>query len=249
MLNEDKKNEHTRLASVPPNPSVHGGACQCVAKAARPWQRSNQPRKVCIVPCIHSSHTNDTHRQLEAATTLMQHVHDVPVAVASHFAQRVVDWATTSLRSDHPAPSGKRKRGATASWTDQQRTACWATLHAALASAHAVTASPALWAAIEHALTSLHATQPSSIPHITAVVAALCTGNLAAAAQPTPEQLVTVVNAAVDVLGDLGEPVRPLLQALLPAASALLQGARWFCQRLSTCCVHRHFNSYIFAAL
>lgn len=155
---------------------------------------------------------------------------DVPFPVASHFAQRVVDWATAALRSDHAAPPGKkRKRGGQGiPWTEEQRTTCWGALHSALASQHAVTAHPALWAAVQHQLTSMaQATTPGpppSLPHITAVVEQLSTGALAAAAQPSPEQLGSVVCAAVDVLVQWGRPGRCLVQLLLPAATALLHG-------------------------
>lgn len=176
-----------------------------------------------------SSHTRYQYRQLEAASTLLQHVTDVPFPVASHFAQRVVDWATMALRTDHPASGlGKRKRSGAAAiaWSEAQRTACWVALHNAFDCAHAVNASPALWAAVEHALRSLprEASCPPRLPHITAVVTKLCTGDLAAAAQPSPEQLVSVVVAAVGVLGDGEGGAATLLKVLLLATAALLQG-------------------------
>lgn len=193
------------------------------------------------------------HRQLEIVDTLLTALtttaEPLPYPVASHIAQRVVDWATNTLRSGsqtaaHGQTSGsKRKRGSSTSaspWTPTQRCACWAALHTALSSQHAVNASPALWAAVHHALTAaLTAAQckeeeeegdsmsrAQQLQHVQGVVAQLTDGVLSTAAQPTPEQLGGVVQAAAGLLGAgySAGVVHALIRAALAYMTTLLQG-------------------------
>ncbi len=175
-------------------------------------------------------------RQLEIVHTLLAALttdpEPLPYPVASHIAQRVVDWATNTLRSQTSITAGsKRKRGGghTSPWTPAQRWACWAALHTALGSQHAVNASPALWAAVHHALTESLTDDDGSqhtLEHVQGVVEQLTGGVLSTAAQPTPEQLCAVVHAASRVLGDRGDGlvVNALTQAVVGYTAVLLQG-------------------------